>query len=137
MEQVGLYMSETLHWIAPGATIEEVARQMVQSGCRSLLIREKNDYLGIVTEGDITRKVVAAGGDIRRMTAGEIMSQPLVTVDHEESMPRVFVLMQKNNIRHLPVTFRGKIAGMLSVTDFLKYFTVRFGLNSKASPPRP
>ena len=77
---------------------------------------------------------MARAVDTRAVPVRDIMSSPIVTVDHEEIMPRVFLLMQENNFRHMPVTFQGRIIGMLSVSDFLNYFTARFKFKS---PPTP
>lgn len=134
MDKVGLYMNEKVYQIAPEDTVLKAAQTLVKHGCRSLLVKGKYDFSGIVTEGDITRRVVAKGLDTREVPVQGIMSSPIVTVEHDDLMPQVFILMQTKNFRHLPVRFQGKIVGMLSVSDFLKYFMARFGMDAKDRP---
>lgn len=102
----------------------EVAKKMVAAKVGSALVVEGPKLLGIVTERDILR-VVADGNDPgvvpveRCMTASPVCAEPDWEIDDAAR------LMVKRGIRHLPVTQDGKVVGMVSIRDL-----VRFGVEA-------
>ena len=77
----------------------------------------ENDALaGIVSERDVIIHL-AAGADPDHLTAGDVMSSDLVTVEPEESVVDAARRMRDDQIRHLPVLEDGAIAGMISMRD--------------------
>ncbi len=104
----------------PDMTIQEAARLM-QAENSSYMIIEAGDghQAGIVTESDLTRKVIATGYDISRPVA-KIMSHPLHAVDSRALVMEALMAMMKHNIKHLAVTEPGgKIVGVFSHREML------------------
>ncbi|NIR53353.1 MAG: CBS domain-containing protein [Nitrospinaceae bacterium] len=88
----------------------------------SLLVKDKEDYVGIVTETNLSQTVVAKGLDSSTTKVSEVMSHPLLTLERSEQVEEANKFMAKHKIRHLGVTENGKIIGVLSVKDLVSYY---------------
>jgi len=108
--------------IAPAAPVIEAARTMRDAQVGALFVSEGAQYIGIVSESDLVRRVLAAGGDVRQVRVSEVMTTPIITIEIDRSAHEASDLMAERGIRHVAVTEDGKIVGMLSVRDLLRYF---------------
>ena len=131
MDEVKFYMDESIVSINATATACEAARKMRDNKIGSLLVDDDGEYMGIITEGDISRKVVANDGNPRDVTVSMIMSKPIVSVDGELSMAAVFLHMREHNVRHCAVTRRKQIVGVVSIKDFATYYINKFSKGGK------
>lgn len=124
-------VSEIMHAatrIQSNSTISEVARVMDQKLIGSVLIEENNEIIGIVTERDILRKVVAKGENAETTMVKDIMSYPLITIDANEDALEASRIMDEKRIRRLLVTENGKVVGKVtanSISRNLKYLLSR------------
>ena len=119
---LAVMMSRQILTVRPGASVAEVARTMREAGVGALLVAEESRYLGIVTETDLVRKVLAGEGSVTRVCASEVMMAPLITLEVDRSAHEASDLMAERHIRHVVVTEDGKVVGILSVRDLLRYF---------------
>jgi CBS domain-containing protein len=115
-------MSRRVLAVGPDTPVIEVARTMQENKVGALLVAEGARFVGIVSEGDLVRKVVAVGGAVHQVRVSEIMGAPIITIEIDRSAHEASDLMSERGIRHLAVTDDGKIVGMLSVRDLLRYF---------------
>lgn len=122
LDDIGDYMNAPVLSIAHDSTVQEAAQYMRVSNVGSLLIKEYDDYVGIVTETDLTRKVVGGGLNPGATPIANIMTQPVQTMDRFLPVEEANKYMHKNKIRHLAVTENGKIVGMLSIKDLVAYY---------------
>ncbi len=106
--------------ISSSLTITEAAKIMDKRNIGSIVVEEDNQIVGLMTERDILRKVVAAGNDYNKVKVREVMSAPLITVDSEATLDNARDIMNKNNIRRLIVVDNQKIVGILTVTDIIR-----------------
>lgn len=107
-------MYTRLFTIAHNATVEEAAKMMDENNIGSLLVQQDTKHVGIVTEWDVVRKVVAAEKKPQEITVSEIKSYPLIIVDSEFDIIEAAKLMQTHDIRRLMVVEKGKIVGVIS-----------------------
>ena len=128
MDEVRNYMSRALSTISSQATALEASKHMAEGEIGSLLVEEEGEYLGMVTEVDLNRQVMAAERDPGSTPVSSIMSQPLITMDSGQTMNDALLMMSRKNIRHLLITEDEKIVGIISVKDFGSYYRKRFGL---------
>ena len=111
------------------ATIERdtdaqtAARIMRDRGIGSLFVTNGKEIIGILTDTDMVRRVVATGVDMRKTTAEQIMSAPIVMIEGDKTVLDANDLMAKTHIRHLGVTQDGKLVGMISVRDIVVFLT--------------
>lgn len=107
--------------IEADASILEAVEQMVEANVGSLLVTESGEVTGIVTERDYLRRVVVEGRTDRETPVREIMSSPLIVVTPQTSVDECMALMTNRRIRHLPVVDGGKVAGIVSIGDVVKF----------------
>jgi CBS domain-containing protein len=115
-------MSRRILSVGPDTTVIEVARTMQEAKVGALLVAEGARFIGIVSETDLVRRVLAVGGDVQQVRVSEAMRSPIITIEIDRSAHEASDLMSERGIRHLAVTDDGKIVGMLSVRDLLRYF---------------
>ncbi len=116
------------------------ARRMNDRKVGSLVVVDKDGRpLGVVTDRDLTIRVLAAGRDGVRTLVGEIMSHCPVTVGQEASIEEALNQMRHGAFRRVPVVDgQGKLVGLLSLDDILKHFADEFmairGLIEREAP---
>ena len=106
--------------VKPNAPISECSKIMETNHVGSLIVKENNLVIGIVTEQDIVRKVIAKSLKPEATEVSSVMERNLFTVTGKEDIYDALVLMRDKNIRHLPVLQNGDLTGFLTIKDILK-----------------
>ena len=106
--------------INPSTTVLEALKLMAEKNIGSVIVMEKETYIGIVTERDYSRKVILKGKNSENTLVSEIMSTDLPHVKPKDSIEHCMALMSSNNIRYLPVFENENLAGIISITDVVK-----------------
>ena len=123
------FMNNILH-VNSDKTIAELARIMNDKNTGSVLVTDNaGEILGILTERDILKKVVAKGIDPSQTRVSRIMSSPLVTIDSAESIEKANRMMDEKNIRRLAVTEKGRIVGKVTAHGIAR--KVRYSAGQK------
>ncbi|MBT3184751.1 MAG: CBS domain-containing protein [Nitrospina sp.] len=121
--EISDYMSSTVISIGPDSTVPETAKLMHEKNIGSVLVKDKEDYIGIVTETDLTRKVLGGGLDPKTTKVTAVMTaQPIITLDCHQPVTEANAVMAKKKVRHLPITENDKIVGMISVKDLVAFY---------------
>ncbi len=100
--------------------VREGAKLMKERGVSTLLIKEDDNIIGIVTDRDLVTKVLAEGADYNATKLRDIMSSPVVMIPKNESLSSAAKIMTRRRIRKLPVIDNGKIVGILSENDIAR-----------------
>ena len=111
--------------IGADASVFEAVQEMVARNVGSLLVTDKGEIVGIVTERDYLRRVALDGRTDRATAVRAIMSSPLVTVTPETTIEEGMALMTERRIRHLPVVAHGEFVGLVSIGDLVKFTSQR------------
>ncbi|MHC4545153.1 MAG: formate/nitrite transporter family protein [Planctomycetota bacterium] len=120
-EPVRKLMTKGPPTIALDKTVVEAVEAMKRHSVGSILVGESDDKaVGIVSEADIVRKVLAAGAKPDTVRVGEIMSSPLISVDVKTPIYSIYNTMTEHRIRHLVITDQGQKVGFVSVKDLLR-----------------
>ncbi len=77
--------------------------------------------IGMVTEFDILAQI-EKGKELAKLTAGDIMTKNVLTVDVNAPVEEVIKIMLDKNVIRLPVTEKGKLAGVIARCDILKNY---------------
>lgn len=86
----------------------------------ALVVIKKGKPVGIVTDSDLIRKVVAKNLKPSEVKVKEIMSKPLVIISPNDNIVEASRKMKRSNIKRLPVVENGKVIGLLSLTDIAR-----------------
>jgi CBS domain-containing protein len=111
-------MSSPVLVVKADATVQEVAATMRRTNVGNLIVIDKKGKpVGIVTESDVTSKVVAKGlraGDVK---VQDVMTSPIISVNVNTSLETAADIMRRSNVQHLAVMERGRLVGLLSTTN--------------------
>ena len=103
------------------ASVFEAVQLMVEMNTGSLLVTEGGEITGIVTERDYLRRVTLEGRAERETAVREIMSSPLIVASPQTTVDECMALMTDRRIRHVPVVEEGKVVGLVSIGDLVKF----------------
>jgi signal-transduction protein with cAMP-binding, CBS, and nucleotidyltransferase domain len=121
------FMDESFLNIRAESSALEAAKKMQNNKLDALIVVKGSESLGIVTETDLSRKIVAEELNPKETKVKFIMTNPVVSIDSDSSMMEAFVKMGTHNIRHIAVTEEGLTMGILSIKNFVSYYTKKFG----------
>ncbi len=102
-----------------GVTVKEASQIMSKFRIGSLVILKEEKIVGIITESDIIRKVVAMGLTPSETNIEDIMTKNVVTIDGEKTIEDACSLMVENHIKRLPVMEKENIIGIITTTDLI------------------
>ena len=106
--------------VDPNTSVLDALKLMAANNIGSVLVMINDEYLGLVTERDYSRKVVLMGKHSVDTKVSEIMTNNLPHVKPGDDIDHCMELMTKGNIRYLPVFEDAKLKGIISITDVVK-----------------
>lgn len=109
-------MRKRIKTIKDTASVKAAARIMEKNRIGSVVVLKKNKIVGIVTKTDIVYKHVAKG----KRTLKEIMTKRPIKISSNKTIEEAAKTMTENNIEKLLVFDKGKVVGIISITDILK-----------------
>lgn len=116
-------MSKDVKKVSMNASIKDAIMLMTSSWVSSVIVLNSNDEpIGIFTEKDAIR-AVAWNEDALDTRLYSVMSTPLVSVEDTASLETALNVMVERSINHLPVTHEGKIVGMITSRDIVRFIT--------------
>lgn len=106
--------------IAPTATVSELLAKLAEHNIGAMVVQGDDGLAGIVSERDIVRRLNERGADALQAPVSDIMTTDVATCTPDESVDHLTVLMTERRIRHVPVMFNGRLAGIVSIGDVVK-----------------
>lgn len=104
--------------------VRQAAEIMRGSGIGSIFVSREGEIIGILTDTDLVRRLVAAGLDSTKTTVEQIMSAPILTIEENKTLLDANDLMAKAHVRHLGISNQaGDLVGMISVRDLVVFLT--------------
>ena len=117
-----LHQKGTTIWsISPDATVFEAIQMMADKNIGAVLVMQKEQLVGILTERDYTRKVALKGKSSKETAVKEILSGELIKVTPAHTVDECMRLMTSHRVRHLPVISGEKILGIVSIGDLVNW----------------
>lgn len=105
----------------PNATLKQASELMAQQKIGSIVIIDKNNPVGIITERDFATKILLKPYSAETKVS-EVMSSPVIHISSNQSVSDVIDLMANKEIRKVPVIDDGNLIGIITGTEFLRLF---------------
>lgn len=107
--------------IKPGDKVSAAVKVMAEKNIGAVLVMDGDTLVGILSERDMVRKLLAADKQAKETTVSEIMTKHPYCTDLDASVDSCMALMSKHRFRHLPVLDANKkLLGMISMGDLIK-----------------
>jgi CBS domain-containing protein len=123
MIKAGEYMSSPVLTTSPEAFAFEAVGEMNRHNVGAFLVEAHDEYIGVFTKTDWIHKILKGAGDPNVVKVASMMTAPIITIEKDEPLAKASEIMQERKIRHIAVTDKGKIIGILSVKDLEKCWT--------------
>jgi CBS domain-containing protein len=114
-------MSVNVITIPPNSPISKVAVLMRDMDIGAIIVVDRERPVGVVTEADIVRRVVASEMNPKDVVASEVMSSPLIHVTPDTPLTEVMRVMARSNIRRVAVLKQDSLAGIVTSRDILRW----------------
>jgi CBS domain-containing protein len=112
----------TVETISDKITLLDAAKMLDQKRIGAIVAVDDNGELcGVLSERDIVRRFARNGGKTVDMTVAQAMTRGVITADPAEDVDTCLGRMTDRRIRHLPVVENGKLIGIISIGDLVKY----------------
>jgi len=115
-------MRKDIATVDVGASAAEASKIMLEKNVGYLVVLEKAQPAGIVTERDLVLKIMAKGKNPLGVKVCEFMSKPLVSIDPDATVEEAVKTMTKHGIRRLPVVRNNILYGIFTARDLAKHF---------------
>jgi PAS domain S-box-containing protein len=116
-------MSREVAAISPEEIVVSAAKIMSDDKISCLVVIDRGNVVGIITETDVLRRVGDEGKDIYRTKLGRIMSSPVESVSSDLSILEASKIMGAKHIKRLPVIDEAKLVGIVTQTDLVRALT--------------
>jgi CBS domain-containing protein len=110
-------MTEDPRSIGPSTSVVEAARLMRDEHIGSLPITDGETLMGMITDRDITTRVVAEAADLATTSVGDVYSHDLISVEPDKDLEEALRLMARHQVRRLPVVENGRLVGIVAQAD--------------------
>ena len=110
-------MTENPRSIGPSTSVVEAAQLMRDEHIGSLPITDGDTLVGMITDRDITTRVVAEGAGLATTSVGDVYSQDLISVGPDKELEEALRLMARHQVRRLPVVENGRLVGIVAQAD--------------------
>jgi len=106
----------------PATSVYDAIRVMGEKNIGALVVVEKGEVVGVLSERDYSRKVVLQGRTSRDTLVNDILSRPAITVRRKDTIEKCMQLMTSQRIRHLPVVSDdNRPIGLISMGDLVNW----------------
>lgn len=103
-------------------TIAEAARVLRERRIGAVVVTgPRGELQGILSERDVVRCLAQRGTDVMEDRVGSVMTSPVITCEPDTSLEDLMRLMTHRRIRHLPVVRGGRLAGIISIGDVVRF----------------
>jgi CBS domain-containing protein len=110
-------MTESPHSIGASASVVEAARMMREQHIGSLPITDDEKLVGMITDRDITTRVVAEAADPKTTSVADVYSRDLISIEPDNDLEQALQLMARHQVRRLPVVENGRLVGIVAQAD--------------------
>jgi CBS domain-containing protein len=114
-----LVRNQEICGVEVGQTVLEVVRIMVERNIGAVPVLDKGQLVGVFSERDLMRRVVAEGRDPGRTRISDVMTPEPFVVSPTESVENCLLVMRRHGFRHLPICHEQRLVGIVSLRDII------------------
>jgi len=119
--KVGDLMTRNFIYTSPETNLKECVRIMVKKRVNSLIIKNGDKLLGILTQKDILWAILKKSeAHLKDIQAKDLMRRKVITIRPGADITDAMRRFKKKKIRRLPVVENGRVIGILTIKDILK-----------------
>jgi CBS domain-containing protein len=104
-------------------TVRDAAKMMDDASIGAVVVMENGIAVGIVTERDLVRRVMAKGKELTT-NVKEIMSSPLIVINPDDTVWELAQLMKMRRIHRVPAVKENQLVGMVTTSDIVRLCSV-------------
>lgn len=113
-------MTKNVKVVRPDSSVKEVVAAMNKFDIGSVIVVQSQRPVGVITEKDILKRVVEPGLTPETLTAKQVMSSPVITIDENASINEAAKLMAKKGVKRLLVMRNNdELAGIITFSDIV------------------
>ena len=104
-------------------TLHDLVEQLAERRVGAMVVAEPgaNVILGIISERDVVRALARHGSDALNLKVGEVMTVEVITCRPTDPITDLMGMMTQRHIRHMPVVVDGRLSGIVSIGDVVKF----------------
>ena len=118
--------------VAPEVSLAEVAAILSEKRIGAVLVTEKGAIRGIVSERDIVRALAERGARVLDEPVSAVMTRKVISCREQDTVSAIMEMMTSGKFRHLPVVEDGKVVGLISIGDIVKWRVREFETEQEA-----
>ena len=108
--------------VDPSASVMEIAEIISSRRIGAVLVLDdKGGVAGIVSERDVVKALAKHAGEVTTMRADQLMTRDVTTATSKTTVDEAMEIMDAGYFRHLPVVNEGRLEGIISIRDLVKY----------------
>jgi len=105
----------------PDVTLLEIANKLSQKKIGAIVIvGERGDVVGIVSERDVIRKLGERGPEVLSEPVAQTMTSSVISCQESSTLDELMEIMTQGRFRHVPVIEDGALVGIVSIGDIVK-----------------
>ena len=112
-------MNTNVKTIDPDSTTQKAAKEMNKYNIGSLIVVKNENMVGIVTERDMLKKIVAKARDSAKTNVKHIIIMSVIMIDPETHLSDAVDVMNQHGIKKLPVLHEKSLVGIITATDIV------------------
>jgi CBS domain-containing protein len=112
-------MTKKVKVVREDTTLHEVIATFSSMDINSLVVMQSHRPVGIVTAKDALTRGFEHGMPVSQITAGNVMTSPIETIEEEATVEEAVEKMGRAHIKHLPVVNDGKLVGIVTDSDIM------------------
>lgn len=106
--------------LGPNDSLDQAVTLMMDNRIGSLVVTENDKLVGILSERDLLSVLHQKQAMWTPITVKDAMTPNPFVCEPDNTLEEVMSMMVEHNVRHLPVVYKGKLEGMLSITDIVE-----------------
>lgn len=106
--------------IDSSSTVDTAINKMIERNIGAILVMEDSNCVGLFTERDVL-KCWTNHGSANKVAVKDVMTKDLLIIEPDDDLDYAMTIMTNKRIRHLPVIDQGRLVGLVSIRDVVKY----------------